>query len=132
MPSFLAVTTTPLPQRVLCWTCSRNVCGVLPLASAGIYVPGTYTADAVGMGKVIVSVTVDENAITAVEIDGSQETPEIGGAAIETLQQQVMDAQGAEIDGVSGATLTTNAVKMAVEAALAQAASADEALPAAA
>ena len=66
------------------------------------------------------------------EIDGSQETPEIGGAAIETLQQQVMDAQGAEIDGVSGATLTTNAVKMAVEAALAQAASADEALPAAA
>ncbi|MBO5544776.1 MAG: flavocytochrome c, partial [Oscillospiraceae bacterium] len=101
-------------------------------AAAGIYVPGTYTAEAVGMGKVIVNVTVDENAITAVEIDGSQETPEIGGAAIETLQQQVMDAQGAEIDGVSGASMTTNAVKMAVEAALAQAASADEALPAAA
>ena len=87
------------------------------------YVPGTYSAEAAGMGKVIVNVTVDEGTITAVEIDGSGETPEIGGAAVGTLTDQVMAAQGAEIDGVAGATLTSNAVRTAVAAALAEATS---------
>ena len=46
------------------------------------------------MGKVKVSVTVDESSITDVVLDTSGETPEIGGAATETLTQQVMDVQG--------------------------------------
>ena len=86
--------------------------------SAGMYVPGTYTAEAQGMGKVIVNVTVDENSITAIEIDGSGETPGIGAAAIEPLQEQVMAVQGAEVDGIAGATITSNAVRKAVAAAL--------------
>ena len=91
-------------------------------AAGGIYVPGTYTAEATGMGKVIVNVTVDANAITAIEIDGSGETPGIGQAAIEPLGEQVMTAQGATIDGVTGATLTSNAVRTAVASALVKAA----------
>ncbi|MCR5090455.1 MAG: FMN-binding protein, partial [Oscillospiraceae bacterium] len=87
-----------------------------------IYVPGTYRAEATGMGKVVVNVTVDEHAITEVVLDTSGETPEIGGAATETLSTQVMDAQGAEIDGVAGASLTSQAVKTAVAAALEKAA----------
>ena len=96
------------------------------------YVPGTYTAEATGMGNVVVNVTVDESSITAVEIDGSGETPEIGGAAVGTLTDQVMAAQGPEIDGVAGATLTSGAVKTAVAAALAEAAGGEtsEAAPA--
>ena len=91
-------------------------------AEGGIYVPGTYTAEATGMGNVTVNVTVDANAITAVEIDGPGETPGIGEAAIAPLGEQVMAAQSAEIDGVTGATLTSNAVRTAVAAALAEAA----------
>ncbi len=89
--------------------------------SAGMYVPGTYTADAMGMGKVVVNVTVDENSITAIEIDGSGETPGIGAAAVEPLQEQVLAAQSAEVDGVAGATITSNAVRTAVAAALEEA-----------
>ena len=93
-------------------------------AAGGAYVPGTYTAEANGMGTVKVSVTVDENAITEVVLDTAGETPEIGGAATEELTSQVMAAQGPAIDGVSGATLTSNAVSTAVADALAQAAAA--------
>ena len=89
---------------------------------AGIYVPGTYTAEATGKGKVVVKVTVDSNAITAVEINDSGETPELGGKAVPTLQKQVLEAQGPEIDGVAGATLTSSAVRTAVEEALIHAA----------
>ena len=73
------------------------------------------------MGKVKVSVTVDEGAISELELDTSGETPEIGGAATDKLAEQVMAAQSADIDGVSGATLTSNAVRTAVADALAQA-----------
>ena len=88
----------------------------------GSYVPGTYSAEATGMGTVKVSVTVDESSITEVVLDTAGETPEIGGAATEELTAQVMDAQGSEIDGVAGATLTSAAVRTAVADALAQAA----------
>ena len=92
-------------------------------AAAGdtAYVPGTYTAEATGMSNVVVNVTVDEGAITAVEIDGSGETPGIGLDAIPTLSDQVLAAQSAEIDGVAGATITSTAVRTAVAAALAEA-----------
>lgn len=80
-----------------------------------VYTPGTYTASAKGHdGDVIVSVTFDETSITAVEIDASVETPEIGGAAAAKLQEQVMAAQSSAIDGFSGATETSRAVKAAV------------------
>lgn len=87
----------------------------------GIYTPGTYTATAQGMGTVTVKVTVDANSITDVELDVSNETADIGQAAADTLKQQVMDAQSAEIDGVAGATMTSTAVKTAVADCLSQA-----------
>lgn len=88
----------------------------------GTYTPGTYTAEATGMGTVKVEVTVTEDAIEDIVIDGSEETPGIGGAALETLTGQVLESQGAEIDGVSGATITSEAVRTAVKKALAEAA----------
>ena len=85
----------------------------------GKYTPGTYEGEGQGFGgTVTVKVTVDANAITAVEITAADETPAVGGAAVEELTEQVMNAQSAEIDGVSGATLTSNAVKAAVTDAL--------------
>ena len=91
-------------------------------AAAGKYTAGTYTGEGEGFGgTVTVTLTVDENAITAVEINAESETPAVGGAAAEELKEQVLAAGSAEIDGVSGATLTSNAVKAAVTDALNQA-----------
>ena len=57
----------------------------------------------------------------SVDLDVSGETENIGQAAKDELIKQVMAAQSAEIDGVSGATITSNAVKTALKSCIAQA-----------
>lgn len=92
-----------------------------PEQSKGIYTPGTYEGSAQGYGgEVKVSVTVDDNAITDVKVTGDKETPTVGGAALEDLAAQVKE-KGADIDGVSGATITSEGVKAAAAAAIAAA-----------
>ena len=90
-------------------------------AADGIYTPGTYSATATGMGTVTVTATFDENSIVDVVLDVAEETPAIGQAAAEELTAQVLAAQSAEIDGVSGASLTSNAVRLALNNCIAQA-----------
>ena len=90
-------------------------------SGAGIYTPGTYTATAKGMSEISVSVTFDANAITGVELDLSGETANIGQAAKDTLVEQIMAAQTSQIDGVSGATVTSKAVQNAVADCIRQA-----------
>ena len=86
------------------------------------FTPGTYTAEADGFGGTVsVSITAGENSIEKAEIIGKDETESVGQAAFETLTQQLIDAQSAEIDGVSGATFTSNAVKEAAQKAISQA-----------
>ncbi len=89
----------------------------------GDFTPGTYTATSSGFGgEVEVTVTIGDNGgISGVDIVGDGETPDVGGAAIPELKNQILTNQAAEIDGVSGATITSTAVKEAVAAALAQA-----------
>ena len=86
-----------------------------------VYTPGTYTGTATGIGEVKVTMTFSETAITEVVIDASNETESIGGVAAPTLQDAIMAAQNAEIDNVSGATVTTNAVKKAAASCIEQA-----------
>ena len=87
----------------------------MPKASAATYTPGTYTASANGMnGPVTVTATFDETSIVDVVLDVSGETPAIGGAAGDTLREQILEVQGPQIDGVSGASMTSNAVKEAL------------------
>ena len=86
-----------------------------------IYTPGTYTGTATGIGEVKVTMTFSETAITDVVIDASNETESIGGVAAPTLQEALMTAQNAEIDNISGATVTTNAVKKAAASCIEQA-----------
>ena len=90
-------------------------------SGVGIYTPGTYTATAKGMSEISVSVTFDANAITGVELDLSGETANIGQAAKDTLVEQIMAAQTSQIDGVSGATVTSKAVQNAVADCIRQA-----------
>lgn len=92
-------------------------------AGAATFTPGTYEASAQGFGGAInVAVTVDEEAITAIEITGDGETPALGGAAIEQMSAAYVGQNDAEgVDGMTGATITSTAVKAAVGNALAQA-----------
>ena len=89
----------------------------------GAYKPGSYTASADGFGgPVEVSVEIGSNGgITDLTIKGDKETPDVGGAAIPVLKQAILTNQTADVDGVSGATFTSDAVKTATAAALAQA-----------
>lgn len=97
-------------------------CGASSGSSEALYTPGSYTGTAQGYGgTVTVTVTVDESSITAVTAEGADETPTVGGAALETLAQSIQTAGSAEIDAVAGATITSNAVMSAASDALAQA-----------
>lgn len=90
--------------------------------SAAVFTPGTYTGTATGMlSDVTVTITVDETSILSAVVDSSGETAEIGAAAQDTLAEQLMSAQSQNIDGVTGATVTSDAVRRACEDALAQA-----------
>ena len=101
--------------------------GLLPAALAE-YTPGTYSAEAMGHEQgLMVTITVDDSSITDVQLDLSHETPEIGGAAADALTEQILKAQSADIDGVSGATETTTGVKLALTDALNQASGAGNA-----
>jgi len=90
-------------------------------AAGGRYTPGTYSATAQGMGEVKVTMTFDEDSITDVVLDLSNETDSIGQAAGDDLKEALLKAQSSDIDAISGATVTTNAVKKAAEDCIAQA-----------
>ncbi len=91
-------------------------------SAAGEYKDGTYTASEQGFaGEVSATVVVEGGKITDVQLEGKDETPDKGGAAIEELQPKILKAQSAEVDAVTGATVTSEAVKKAVSAALEQA-----------
>lgn len=91
-------------------------------ADETVYIPGTYTGSAQGInGTVTVTMTFDETSITDVKIDASAETPAIGGAAAPELEKAILEAQSAQIDGISGATITSDAVKKAADQCIAQA-----------
>ncbi len=104
------------------------VAGTAPQAlaeTAGPYADGTYTGTAAGMGGDInVTLTIANGQITVDEIGPNNETKGIGGyEAIEdgTYAAQIEAKQGADVDVVSGATITSKAVAKAAQAALDQA-----------
>ena len=101
---------------------TAGILGGMGKASAeGIYTPGTYTATAQGMGTVKMTAVFDANSIVSIDLDLAEETPSIGQAAKDAIIEQLMNAQGSDIDGVSSATITTNAAKNCLEQCIAQA-----------
>ena len=93
---------------------------VLMLALPFAAMAETVTGEADGFGgKVTVTLTVEDGKIVEATATGDGETPTVGGAALEPLAAQLVEAGSADIEGVTGATFTSNAVKAAAEAALA-------------
>ena len=83
----------------------------------------TLTAKAPGVfgEDVVVEVVADANGIYSVEVTENNETQGIGSIAVAELPAKIVEAQSVEIDGIAGATMTSNAIKTAVAAALAEA-----------
>ena len=77
----------------------------------------TGTADGF-MGPITVSVTMDGDTITAVEVVSNSETPEIAGAALEQIPAAIVAANSPDVDVVSGATYTSNGIINAVKNAI--------------
>ena len=82
---------------------------------------GTYTETVKGMfDGLVVEVTLSDSAIENVVIKKHNETSP-GYPALEKLPGMIVEAQSIAVDGISGATMTSNGVKAAVEAALTEA-----------
>ena len=96
---------------------------VPPEALSGLtFTPGTYEASARGIGSdVKVTMTFDEKSITDVQIDVSGETPDIGGKIGDQMASAILQAQSADVDGVTGATVTSDAIKTAAADCISQA-----------
>ncbi|MBO5543377.1 MAG: FAD-binding protein [Oscillospiraceae bacterium] len=93
-------------------------------AASGVklYTPGTYTASAKGISSdVKVTMTFDEYSITDVSIDVAGETPDIGGKIGGDMEQAILTSQSADVDAVSGATITSDAIRQAAADCISQA-----------
>ena len=73
------------------------------------------------MGDVVVAVEADEDHIISITVVSQNETPALGGVACETMPAAMVEANSIDVDGVAGATITSEAIKAAVTEALTKA-----------
>ena len=105
-----------------CNTASSSTAAPAASGAAGTYIPGTYEGTAEGISSTVkVTMTFSDSAVTDVVVDTSGETASFGAAAADELREQLMAAGSAEIDGVSGSTITSDAVMKAAKSCYAQA-----------
>lgn len=81
------------------------------IADAGDWTDGTYTATVTGKkGDFDVTVVIEDGYIASIEIGENNETESKGGVAIAQLPDEIVDAQSTDVDTVSGATITSEAI----------------------
>lgn len=91
-------------------------------ASDETYKSGTYTVSEQGYGgEVVVEVIFDQDKITGIQVLENNETAGIGDTAIKELPEIMIAAQSYEVDAVSTATVTSEAMKAAVKDCMEQA-----------
>lgn len=79
------------------------------------YKDGVYTAGRKGYGgDIVVTATIVNDVITELKIEGENETKGVGSIAIERMRERILEAQFGPVDGVSGATVSSEAIKLAV------------------
>lgn len=126
-------------KRILAWVISTAAALVLlfgyrtslsgPMTTPVAQSPGqgTVTGPAVDTrwGPVQVAITLDGDRITAVTVpqypDGNRKDEQINARALPILVQETLNAQSADIDTVSGATVTSEGYVESLQAALDQA-----------
>ena len=93
-----------------------TVCGG---SAAGAYTAGSYDVAVEGFGgEMKVTVTFSADKLESIEIGEHKETPNIGSNAIEQLPGKIVEFQSLAVDSITGATVTSKAIKKAVEDAL--------------
>lgn len=106
--------------------CTLLLSGTVVLADEAA-TDGDYSVVCNGFyGDFDVTVTITDGKIAAITSDGVQETPELGGKAIEILTEAMIENNTSGVDSVSGATVTSAMFKRAVSAALDEAGAPDE------
>ena len=95
-------------------------CGAKPAStSSDAGVSGDFTGTAKGFGgDVSVTLTLTDGAITGCTAEGKDETEGVGSQAIAKMPGEIAENGSIAVDGVSGATITSTAIKEAAEAAL--------------
>ena len=79
----------------------------------------TVSATAKGYGgDITVTLTVKDDKITDVKIVGDGETKDVGSKAVEQMPEQILSAQTYDVDGVSGATISSTSIKKATKEAM--------------
>ena len=79
----------------------------------------TVSATAKGYGgDITVTLTVKDDKITDVKILGDGETKDVGSKAVEQMPEQILSAQTYDVDGVSGATISSTSIKKATKEAM--------------
>ena len=87
-----------------------------------VYNDGVYEGSGTGRnGEIKLAVTITDGKISAVEVLEHSESADIGALAMDKLVNQAIAGNTADIDGASGATMTSNGFREALAAALAQA-----------
>ena len=94
-------------------------CGSKPASTTGAGATGDFTGTAKGFGgDVTVTLTLTDGKITGCTAEGADETKGVGSKAIEQLPGEIAESGSIAVDGVSGATITSNAIKEAAAAAI--------------
>ena len=95
-------------------------CGAKPAStSSDAGVSGDFTGTAKGFGgDVSVTLTLTDGAITGCTAEGKEETQGVGSEAIAKMPGEIAESGSIAVDGVSGATATSTAIKEAAAAAL--------------
>lgn len=113
--------------RALCGVCAAALllagCQSTPAestaasSSAAGQVTATGTAQGIE-GDVVVEVTADSTKIYSIEVVEQNETEGIGSIAVEKIPGMIVETQSLQVDGIAGCTVTSDAIKAAVRAAL--------------
>ena len=90
--------------------------------SGRAYQAGTYTASAEGYGgDVTVEVEFDNESILSVTVLSQNETESVAGQALKEIPEQIVEAQTSEVDAITSATITSDAIMTAVADCIQQA-----------
>ncbi|MBR1559378.1 MAG: FAD-dependent oxidoreductase [Clostridia bacterium] len=94
-----------------------GMAAVAETAADGVYHGASFGRN----GDIEVDVTLTDGALSDIAVTAHTETDNIGTVAVEELPGMIVEAQSLAIDGLSGATFTSNGIKRAVENALTEA-----------
>ena len=112
----------PVCAALLC--ASLSLCQVSPLLAAegASLTDGTYQATANGMdGEIVVEVSVADGQLSDIAVVEDNETAGVGDKALQIIPEQVLAYQSLGVDNVSGATISSMAIKSALADAITQA-----------